>query len=131
MTEKKVSDVWVPVLLIAVFSILLSNASCNIHERSEFIEQKLLAILPDDLDTIVKSFPKDALLEKPSYKVTSYKTYEKSIYSVKAEVDFYFLKKVDVKIVRKFRYHKSKKLWERYFNEYQYTGSDSADNTIK
>lgn len=115
-------------LLGIVCSILFLNVSCSIHERSEFIEQKLLAILPVDLDTIVKSLPGDAVLEKPYYKITSYKTYKKSMYSVKAEVDFYFFKSVDVKIVRKFRYHKSKKLWERYFNEYRYT-SDKGDST--
>ena len=99
--------------------------SCS-SEKEEIAKQKLELILPDDMKAIVGGISADALREKPYYQITSYKTYKKGLYSAKAEVDFYFLKKIDVKIIRKFRYHRSKKMWERYFNEYKYF-SDTAE----
>jgi hypothetical protein len=113
-------------LLLAILLIIPLQISC-IGEKEGIARQKLELILPDDMKAIVEGVQADALMEKPHYTITSYKTYKKGIYSAKAEVDFYFLKKVGVKIVRKFRYHRSKKMWERYFNEYKYT-SEAADN---
>jgi hypothetical protein len=114
------------VLICSVLSILVLNFSCS-FESNELVRQKLNLILPDDMKGIVEGIPSNALLEKPHYEISSYKKFKKGMYSVKAEVNFYFLNKVDVKIVRKFRYHRSKKMWERYFNEYRYT----SDTTVK
>lgn len=111
-------------LIIAVLFAGVWLCSCS-NDSDSLARKKLDLILPDDLKAIVEGIPKDALIEKPYYNVTLYKTFKKGLYSAKAEVDFYFLKKVNVKIVRKFRYHRSKKMWERYFNEYRYL-SDST-----
>jgi hypothetical protein len=116
----------VVVLICSALSMLVLNFSCS-FESNELVRQKLNLILPDDMKGIVEGIPPNALIEKPHYEISSYKKFKKGMYSVKAEVDFYFLKKVDVKIVRKFRYHRSKKMWERYFNEYRYT----SDTTVK
>lgn len=107
------------VVITIVVTTIFVFSSC-INEREEIAKEKLKLILPDDLKGIKEGVSADALIDKPYYTITYYNTYKKGLYSAKAEVDFYFLKKLDVKIVRKFRYHRSKKLWERYFNEYRY-----------
>lgn len=122
MMKRSVSKV---MLLFAILMIISLQISC-MGENEQIAKKKLELILPDDMKAIVEGIQADALLEKPYYTITSYNTYKKGIYSAKAEVDFYFLKKVGVKIIRKFRYHRSKKMWERYFNEYKYT-SEAAD----
>lgn len=119
------------ILISTVLSVMLVSlgfllVSCTI-ESEEIIKKKLELIIPDDMKGITEGIPEEALLDKPYYKITSYKFYKKGLYSAKADVDFYFLKKVELKIVRKFRYHRSKKMWERYFNEYRYI-SEAAEN---
>lgn len=115
----------VAMLICSALCIAVFNYSCS-NESSELVRQKLKLILPDDMKGIVEGIPADALIEKPHYEISSYKKFKKGMYSAKAEVDFYFLNKVDVKIIRKFRYHRSKKMWERYFNEYRYTSDTTA-----
>jgi hypothetical protein len=109
------------VLLFTLLGLLLFTIFCSCSRESDtLLRQKLELILPDDIDGIVKDVPKDALLEKPYYSITSFKVFKKGMYIAKAEVDFYFFNKLRVKIVRKFRYHRSSRLWERYHNEYQH-----------
>lgn len=112
-------------LILMIISLGFLLVSCTI-ESEEIIKKKLELIIPDDMKGITEGIPEEALLDKSYYKITSYKFYKKGLYSAKAEVDFYFLKKVELKIVRKFRYHRSKKMWERYFNEYRYI-SETAE----
>lgn len=127
MIVKRKNAFKVVVLICSALCLVVFNYSCN-FESNELVRQKLLLILPDDLKGIVEGIPSDALIEKPHYEISSYKKFKKGMFSAKAEVDFFFLNKVDVKIIRKFRYHRSKKMWERYFNEYRYT---SDTTTVK
>jgi hypothetical protein len=112
-------------LIVVVLAAGLSICSCG-GDGEQLARKKLDLILPDDLKAIVAGIPKDALIDKPYDTITSFKTFKKGLYSAKAEVDFYFLQKVHVKIIRKFRYHRSKKMWERYFNEYRYLSDSTA-----
>lgn len=105
-------------LLVLPCLILIFSLNSCYHENKAIAKAKLDLILPDDLKAIVQDIPKEGLADKPYYEITSYKTFKKGMYTAKAEVDFYFLKKVKYKVTRKFRYDASQKMWERYFNEY-------------
>jgi hypothetical protein len=109
-----------PVFLLPLFVF------CQ-KESEGLIKQKLTVILKDDLKAICEGISKENLLEKPNYNLVFYKSYDKGLYTRKAVVDFYFLKKVNVKIVRKYRYYGSKRMWDRYYNEYSFL-SDSISS---
>ncbi|NLE01050.1 MAG: hypothetical protein GX640_14380 [Fibrobacter sp.] len=104
---------------------MLVLVSCS-GESDEFARKKLDSILKDDLTAILEDVPDSALLEKPYYELVDYKTYDKGNYSKKAVADFYFMKNIPVKIVRKYRYHVNTRMWDRYYNEYSFY-SDSTD----
>ena len=105
------------VLLSLFAAFYCMFASCG-GENEEMVRKKLEVICADDLAAIIDSIAVENLLERPYYKVIFYKQYSEGKYSRKAVVDFYFLKKVGVKVVRKYRYHASRGMWERYVNEY-------------
>lgn len=87
-------------------------------ESEETVRKKLEVICADDRAAIIDGIAVENLIERPYYTIVFYKQYSEGKYSRKAVVDFYFLKKVGVKVVRKYRYHASKGMWERYSNEY-------------
>jgi hypothetical protein len=103
---------WSAVIVCAFF---LQHCS---GESEQLVRKKLDAICADDLAAIIDSISAKDLLNKPYYEIVFYKSYAEGSYSRKAVVDFYFLKKVSVKVVRKFRYHRSIRMWDRYSNEY-------------
>ncbi|NLP02210.1 MAG: hypothetical protein GX089_06930 [Fibrobacter sp.] len=113
-------------LFIAVIPL---TTGCS-GESDELARKKLEVILKDDLEAILEGVADTALLPEPYYDLVSYKLYDEGKYSKKAEVDFYFLKSVNVKIVRKYRYLRSKRMWERYFNDYSLL-PDKADSSRK
>ena len=113
--------------LFLLFCLLgLALISCS-GESDELARKKLEAILKDDLKAIIEGIPDSALMENPRYEIVFYKQYDGWDYSKKAVVDFYFLKNIEKKIVRKYRYQTGKRMWDRYFNEYSsYSHSDSS-----
>ncbi len=113
-------------LLLCLPGLVLMQISCG-GESDELARKKLEVILEDDLKAIIDGIPDSALMEKPRYEIVFYKQYDAWDYSKKAVVDFYFLKNIEKKIVRKYRYHTGKRMWDRYFNEYSsYSHSDSS-----
>jgi hypothetical protein len=120
---------------VIVFAALVGAAfacffiSCS-GDSEETIRKKLDVICKDDLTAITDSITAKDLLEKPYYKLTFYKQYKEGKYSRKAIAEFYFLKNVAVKVVRKYRYHASIQMWDRYSNEYVFlhdTSSTASD----
>ena len=116
---------WLSFRRLSVVSLLFSISlipgvvSCS-GESDEVARKKLEVILADDMTAILEDVPDSATIEKPYFNLISYQTYEKGNYSKKAVADFFFLKKVELKIIRKYRYHRTKRMWERYFNEYSF-----------
>ncbi len=107
--------------IILQMLFLLCAASMQIScsgESDELARKKLDAILQSDLKAIQEGIPDSALLESPRYEVVFYKQYDSGDYTKKAIADFYFLKNIKKKVVRKYRYHVGKRMWDRYFNEY-------------
>lgn len=111
-------------LLIATAFLLLISCS---GESDEKAREKLEVILKGDLDAIIEGINPQNLIDKPYYDLVLYKTYDEGNYSKRAVADFYFLKDVNVKIVRKYRYHRVHRMWDRYFNEYSFL-SDTTDS---
>ncbi len=112
--------------LLCLLGLILAQISCS-GESDEFARKKLEVILKDDLQAITDGIPDSALMESPRYEIVFYKQYDAWDYSKKAVVDFYFLKNIEKKIVRKYRYQTGKRMWDRYFNEYSsYSHSDSS-----
>lgn len=106
--------------LVAVFL-------CCFGESDRRIRCKLEIILVDDLKTVIAEVSEEHVADTSYYEIVSYKCFEEGKYSVQAVVDFYFLKGVEVKMVRKYRYHTPYRKWERYYNEYQFLRA-SVDN---
>jgi hypothetical protein len=89
-----------------------------VDEKDDVIRRKLDVILADDLEAIVEGVDKEGLLDRPYFELVEYKEYDEAIYSRMAVVDFYFLKSVNVKITRKYRYIRKHGIWDRYYNKY-------------
>jgi len=101
-----------------------------LQEKDSVIRQKLNVILKDDLEAILEDVAKEALLETPYFELLEYREYKEGAYSRLAVVDFYFLNSINMKITRKFRYHKKLGLWDRYYNKY-YMFSPETEETNK
>lgn len=100
-----------------VFFIALLGCSDNSDVQ---IKKNLMIILDDDLKTVVNDTPKKSVIDSTYFTIVTYEEFDQGKYTKKAVVDFYFLKKVNVKIVRKYRYHSTMKKWDRYLNEYRF-----------
>ncbi len=105
--------------VIAALLVVCLGAGCA-REPERLIEKKLAVILDDDLATVVAELPKESVADTTFYEIRVYKQYKEGKYGRLATVDFYFLKNVKVKMVRKYRYYMPARKWERYFNEYEF-----------
>jgi hypothetical protein len=113
-----------------VFSIALVSAGvllagCQAREPDKSIRKKFDTVVAADFKSIVSELPKESLSDSVYFRIVEYTTYEKSLYSVRAVVDYYYLKDVQVKRTVKYRYVKNARKWERYANEYMFY-SDTA-----
>jgi predicted exporter len=122
MTEKKCSLVRAAGLLLVVMA-WLGILACNKMSPEAELKKELEMMLPVDLDSITSGVPAEALMEKPFYRITALTSKKEAKCMAKAEVEFYFLKNVNVVILRKFCYHESQKKWVRFFNEYKNVSS--------
>jgi predicted exporter len=122
MTEKRCSLIRAAGLLLVVLTCLGSIACSKLPPEAE-LKKELEKMLPVDLDSITSGVPADALIEKPYYRITALTSNKEAKCMAKAEVEFYFLKNVNVVILRKFCYHESQKKWVRFFNEYKNVSS--------
>ena len=108
-------------VLLESLIILIFIGGCT-FESGKVVKKKLLVILEDDLNSIVEGIPKENLLDSVYYEIDSLIDYKKKSfkYSKRAVVDFYFFKEVKAKIVRKYRYERQSRKWDRYYNEYKF-----------
>ena len=105
----------IPYCHIFMFIFLSScTSSKTIRHEFEFV------LVKDDLKSIVNDTPKEHVIDTPYYDITLYEDKKQGKYSIIAVVDYYFYKKVFIKIQRKYRYDSYYKKWERYTNEYMY-----------
>ena len=113
-------------LFIALFTGMYTGCS---GESEKMVRKKLDVICKSDLAALTDSIAVENLLEKPRYELVFYKRYSEGKYSRKAIAEFYFLKKVAVKVVRKYRYLETVRMWDRYSNEYVFM-HDTAGGVI-
>jgi hypothetical protein len=111
-------------LVCAVASAALC-AGCRGGESDSLVHKKLDVVVAADLKAIVSEMPTTSLSDSVYSRIADYSTYKKSLYSVRAVVDFYYLRGVQIKRTVKYRYLRSAGKWERYDNAYRFF-SDSA-----
>ncbi len=103
-----------------LLSLILLLSSCNQFQFEDKDRELLTLLIKSDMQAIVTDVETTILLEEPYFTITRWKRYEKGDYKYLAEVDFFFLnpQELNSKIVRKYRYNRIHKKWERYYNEY-------------
>ncbi|MBN1758637.1 MAG: hypothetical protein JW863_09985 [Chitinispirillaceae bacterium] len=121
-------------LRVGILLLVVLSGSTGIYtgcagESEEMVRKKLDVICTSDLAAIIDSIAAVDLLEKPYYKLVFYKRYTEGKYSRKAIAEFYFLNKVAVKVVRKYRYLQTVRMWDRYSNEYVFV-HDTAGGVV-
>jgi len=109
--------------LLLVVIVCFGIGTCTKLPSEAELEKELEEMLPVDLDSITSGIPADALMEKPYYRIVALTTKKEAKCMAKAEVEFYFLKNVNLIILRKFCYQESQKKWVRFFNEYKNVSS--------
>jgi hypothetical protein len=87
----------------------------------ERFREKLVRLLDGDLETIcgeIQVRDASALLDRPYYRIVEYKaTPNSGSYSHLCEADFYYLKTIKMKQMRKYRYNPNTGEWERYWKQ--------------
>ncbi|MBD3392155.1 MAG: hypothetical protein GF418_08760 [Chitinivibrionales bacterium] len=106
-------------LFAAACTALCIAAGCS-GKSEQRIENELRVILDDDLRMVASEISPEHVADSTYYDISMFNEYEQGTYRWKAVVEFFFLKDVNVKMVRKYRYHRKLKKWERYFNQYQF-----------
>ncbi len=102
-----------------IAALLLLCMGCG-GEKPEIIKSKLDAIIASDFKALLAELPQKSHSDSVHFVCREYTTFKKGPYRVKAVVDFYYLRDVNVKRTVKYRYVKSAGQWERYDNEYVY-----------
>jgi hypothetical protein len=123
------NGVKIALLLMALLLGVFVSAGCT-GEGEERVRKKLDVICAGDLAAITDSVAVENMIDKPYYRIVFYKRYTEGKYTRKAVAEFYFLKKVAVKVVRKYRYLETVRMWDRYSNEYVFV-HDTANGTAK
>jgi hypothetical protein len=109
---------------VGLFSTVLVSAAvllagCEAREPDKSIRKKFDVVVAADFKAIVSDLPGESLADSMYFRIVEYSAYGKSLYSVRAVVDYYYLKGVHVKRTVKYRYVKNARKWERYANEYR------------
>jgi hypothetical protein len=103
----------------ALASCVLYFSGCTSEPAGE-IRKKLDIVAENDFREIVAELPAKSRADSVYFRVAEYKEVPKGQYRVKAVIDFYYLRDVNVKRTVKYRYVKSAGKWERYANDYIY-----------
>jgi hypothetical protein len=111
-------------LVVAAAAVLLC-IGCRVGEPDNLVRKKLDVIVAADLKALVDGLPATSLRDSTYSVVVGYTTYKEGMYSVRAVIDFYYLRGVAVKRTVKYRYLTRARKWERYDNEFRFY-SDSA-----
>ena len=113
---------WYKLLTLILLSLLVSCAdpAFRVHER---LEKTLQQDLESMVAQIIKGSGKQNVLDTPYFVIKDLREFHgdtAKVYSAYAEVDFYYLKDINVAEKRKFRYDANRHYWDRYFKELFY-----------
>jgi hypothetical protein len=106
-------------MLFMALAVAGGGGGCG-GESERFIRKKLEVVCADDLAAAIEDLPDSNVDNSPRYVIESFEHFREGMYTYKAVVDYFFLKGVSVKMVRKYRYHALSRKWDRYFNEYHF-----------
>ncbi len=106
-------------LRVTIFTTLFLLFGCTPKPSEDIVKQQLDIVLKDDLKEILLDISNDAVVDSPRFVITEWGIYDEGKYSYRAEVDFFFLGKIEKKVVRKYRYYTAYQKWDRYYNEYE------------
>jgi len=104
-------------LLIAFIILLLSSCGMGLNENA--VKNMLNNLLLSDMEVIVDGIDADALLDEPHFEIVRFDSFDEGVFRHLAEVNFYFLKDMNVRIVRRYRYNRRHLRWERFHNVYE------------
>jgi hypothetical protein len=124
VAKERTSARFAPAVVI-IAAVALLCAGCGVGEPDSVVKKKLDMIIAADFKAIVGELPKESVRDSACTRIVEYAANKKGMYSVRAVVDFYYLRDVHIKRTVKYRYVKSARKWERYENEYRFY-SDSA-----
>lgn len=105
--------------LAAFIIFFMTVCGCALKLSEKSARALLEPILQEDLTVITDGLDSSGLLENPYFEIKELSKFEEGQYQYLAVADFYFLKTVQQKIVRKYRFNKIYSRWELYYNEYQ------------
>jgi hypothetical protein len=116
-------------IVVLVWSIVVPTLlSGCLPDADQLRDKKFKVILADDLATLIAGVDSVGLADACYYELVEYTTGYEGKFSARAVVDFYFLKKVGVKVVRKYRYHTVLGQWDRYYNKYEFIPTQQHDD---
>jgi hypothetical protein len=90
------------------------------QKQETAVRINLEMILADDLKGMSEEIPVSEKADSSYYIVREFKYFPKDVtFSYLAEVDFYYLRNIKYKQIRKYRYYRSLQKWDRYFKKYE------------
>jgi len=109
---------------LVLLSLVLVAIRCGAPKITDLSGQKFTQIVEEDLRSIraeIQAKDSSQLLSRPYYRVIEYlRTTEGREYTIKAVVEFYYLDKIKMRQMRKYRFVPAKERWERYESQIQY-----------
>jgi len=80
---------------------------------------RLNNVLKNDLVVILEDIDKDAVLDEPRFEIVEFNSFDEGKFRHLAEVHFYFLRDINVRVVRRYRYNRRHFRWELFHNVYE------------
>ncbi|MBD3318002.1 MAG: hypothetical protein GF344_19635 [Chitinivibrionales bacterium] len=107
---------WTIRACVLVLTVFLPGC---VGESENIVRKKLDVVLQDDLAAVQDELPAGSMADSSYYTIVFYKSYGGGKFSHKAVAEFHFLKGDVAIMVRKYRYHRPQKKWDRYYNQYR------------
>lgn len=76
-------------------------------------------MLERDFVVILEGIDADAVLDEPYFEIVEFNSFDEGMFRHLAQVHFYFLSDINVRIVRRYRYNRRHFRWELFHNVYE------------
>jgi len=103
--------------LVAAFIIFTSG--CTIQPSENTVKGWLNNMLERDFVVILEGIDADAVLDEPYFEIVEFNSFDEGMFRHLAQVHFYFLSDINVRIVRRYRYNRRHFRWELFHNVYE------------
>lgn len=102
-----------------LIAFIILSVACTSGISEKRAKEMLDIVLKDDMSAIIDGIDTSGIMKEPYYEYREFKSFEEGKYQYLAVVDFYFLKDIKRKIVRKYRFNKLHLQWERFENVWE------------